>query len=79
MCDACQSRGVNWSLSNGPGRSHLEKAKLFSAVEGKEISLKLCYLCSINLFTNGERKFLTTNKPLRDALAHQHGASDFEF
>lgn len=79
MCDACQSRGTNWSLANGPGRSQLEKAKLFSAVEGKEINLKLCYLCSINLFINGERKFLTSNRPLRDALAQQHSHSDFEF
>lgn len=79
MCDACQSNGKNWSLSNGPGRSHLEKAKLYSSFEGKEVSLKLCYLCSIKLFVNGERKFLSENKDLYSALMSQHGPSDFDF
>lgn len=79
MCDACQAKGRNWSLSNGPGRSHLEKAKLYTYLEGKEVSLRLCYLCSIKLFTEGEKNFLIENIKLGSELKQQHGASDFDF
>ncbi len=79
MCDACQAKGVNWSLSNGPGRSHLERAKLYSAFEGREVNIKLCYLCSLNLFMGGERKFLTDNKQLNVELKQQYGGNDFDF
>lgn len=79
MCDACSAKGVNWSLNNGPGRSNLEKAKLYNAVEGKEISLKLCYLCSLSLFMSGEQKFMQNNPRLKSELSQGQGLSDFDF
>ncbi len=79
MCDACIAKGRNWSLSNGPIRSSLEKAKLYNSFEGREVSVKLCYLCSMKLFLNGERKFLLSNVILKKELQQQHGEDDFDY
>lgn len=79
MCDACIAKGKNWSLANGPMRSNLERAKFYSSFDGREVSIKLCYLCSMKLFLSGESNFLNDNKILKNELVHQHGGDDFDY
>jgi len=79
MCDACIAKGTNWSLSNGPVRSSLEKAKFYASFEGREVSIKLCYLCSMKLFLSGEKKFLSENLMLKKDLTNQYGGDDFDY
>lgn len=79
MCDACSAAGRNWSLANGPQRNKLVKAKIFSAFSGREIKVKLCYLCSIKLFISGEKTFLQDNPIFNVELSNQHAGSEFDF
>ncbi len=79
MCDACSAAGRNWSLANGPRRSKMVKARLYSSFNGREVKIKLCYLCSIKLFMGGEELFLRDNPSLNSELSHQHAGSEFDF
>ncbi|EQC50851.1 hypothetical protein [Bacteriovorax sp. DB6_IX] len=79
MCDACIAKGKNWSLANGPVRSNLERAKFYASFEGREVSIKLCYLCSMKLFLFGEKNFLDDNKILKKELTNQYSADEFDY
>ena len=76
MCDACSAKGRNWSLANGQGKSRLENARFYKAFGGRRVSIKLCYLCSISLFTSGEFNFLKVNPVLRNQIAGRSSSGD---
>ena len=79
MCDACSVKGINWSISNGPGKSRLEVAKFYTSFESREIKVRLCYLCAIKLFIEGEQTFLNKNKSLRRELESTNGQNAFDW
>ncbi len=79
MCDACSVKGINWSISNGPGKSRLETAKFYTSFDSREIKVRLCYLCAIKLFIQGEEQFLDYNKALRRELEVSNGANAFDW
>ena len=79
MCDACSVKGVNWSITNGPTKSRLEVAKFYTSFESKEVKVRLCYLCAMKLFLEGESVFLNKNKRLYSELEHTNGANSFDW
>lgn len=56
MCDVCIEYGNNWSLKNG--EKHTLKKKKIMVHGESAIDVKLCYLCSLELFKIGGSRFM---------------------
>ena len=78
MCDACSIKNRNWSLHNGPGKSKLENVRLFSYF-GSETGVRLCYLCSMQLFRLGESNFFQSNPALEKQIKQSNSVDSFDF
>ncbi len=78
MCDACSVKNRNWSLANGPGRSKLENVRVFRYFD-TETRIRLCWLCSTNLFRMGESVFLAANPALKEQIKRNNATDSFDF
>lgn len=63
-CDACKACGEDRRHANGPRHREVHSASLYRVYQSRKITLKLCYLHSLELFQNGERIFLERHIPL---------------
>ncbi len=68
MCDVCVSEGKNYLFINGE-KKRLVKRELKKVYSGAKAVVKLCYVHDIDLFINGERKFLMEHKLFIKTLA----------
>lgn len=63
MCDVCVKEHRDWKFHNGSS-SAIESCRLYRVYEGREASVKLCKIHSIELFCIGESRFLANHPKL---------------
>lgn len=68
MCDCCKAEGRDFQFRTG-ARSKVKHAKLYRIYVGRVKDIKLCRLCDIELFHNGESRFLENNIQYAQALS----------
>lgn len=62
MCDVCEVENRDWKFQNG-GNS-LQACRLYRVYKAQVANIKLCHLCSIELFCIGENRFLEAHPRL---------------
>lgn len=67
MCDFCRAQKRDWRFINGKN-AKLYKTKLFRVFKTGSVPVTLCYLCLIDLFCLGEKRFLCRSLPLLRSL-----------
>lgn len=68
MCDFCKAEKRDWRFSNGKD-ARLYKTKLYRIFKDSSVPVTLCYLCLIDLFCLGEKRFVTRSIPLLRSLS----------
>ena len=63
MCHACLSKSQDWKFANGEN-TQLQKVKLFQIFKNGVSVVQLCHLHAIQLFQQGERRFLLNEQEL---------------
>ena len=68
MCQACVAKKRNWTFANGK-QAKLHHHRLYRIYQGRTANVRLCRLCSIELFMLGENRFLVNNPALARQMA----------
>jgi hypothetical protein len=70
MCDVCDADGVNWRFKVGKHKT-LAKARLYNVYDSRTAVVTLCVIHDIELFTLGEKKFISKHPKLALKLAQE--------
>lgn len=78
MCQACSLEGIDWRFRNGPSKS-LFKNTFYRIYTGRKTTTNLCRICSVELFHEGEGRFLRKHPRLALKLSKKKSSSSDEF